>query len=121
VDLPALGRYATGICFADRATNGDCERQFAELAKECGLQVVCWRDVPVDSSKIGQMARSSEPLMRQVFLSGTATDEALNRQVGFTQPSLFKSPPPLFLMDHYQRRVRRLQSLRSIRVTQVWA
>ena len=81
VDLPPLGCYATGICFTDRQSNADCEAQFAALAKECGLQVLCWRDVPVDSSKIGLMARKSEPLMRQAFLSGTASGEALNRQV----------------------------------------
>lgn len=80
VELPPLGRYATGICFNDKASTAACEEQFAALAKECGLEVLCWRDVPVDSTKIGLMARKSEPLMRQVFVTGKASDEELNRQ-----------------------------------------
>lgn len=32
-------------------------------------QVLCWRTVPVDNTCIGEVARKSEPLMRQVFLT----------------------------------------------------
>lgn len=84
VELPAFGRYGTGICYTDAASRAQCEEHFARLAKECGLEVLCWRDVPVDSSKIGLMARKSEPVMRQVFLTGKATDDELNRQVSET-------------------------------------
>lgn len=81
MELPPFGRYTTGICFTDKASASACEQQFAQLAKEVGLEVVCWRDVPVDSTKIGLMARKSEPLMRQVFITGKAQDDELNRLV----------------------------------------
>lgn len=32
------------------------------------VQVLCWRDVPTDRSQLGDVARGSEPLMRQVFV-----------------------------------------------------
>lgn len=31
-------------------------------------QVLCWRTVPTDNSGIGEVARNSEPFMRQVFV-----------------------------------------------------
>lgn len=47
------------------------------------LQIICWRDVPTDSTTIGQVARKSEPYMRQVFVTGDQEFEELNRQVNF--------------------------------------
>ena len=37
--------------------------------------------MPTDSTKIGAVARKSEPYMRQVFVTGDQEVEALNRQV----------------------------------------
>ena len=46
------------------------------------LQVICWRDVPTDNTRIGQVAQKCEPYMRQVFVTGDQDDVNLERQVG---------------------------------------
>ncbi len=70
-ELPAAGSYATGIAFLPR----DPEHESAamagieKIAASEGLQVLGWRQVPVDSSMIGRQAADAEPSFRQVFLS----------------------------------------------------
>lgn len=81
IDLPAFGRYATGIFFLDKLHHQDIEKKFGELAESLDLKVLCWRTVPTNNSTIGQVARNSEPYMRQVFVTGESDDEQLTRQV----------------------------------------
>ncbi|XP_072941107.1 uncharacterized protein [Epargyreus clarus] len=82
IDLPPFGRYATGIFFLDKLHHQDIESKFQELAESLGLKVLCWRTVPTNNSTIGQVARNSEPYMRQVFVTGDIDDEnRLARQV----------------------------------------
>ena len=46
------------------------------------VQVLCWRTVPTSNAGIGEVARNSEPFMRQVFLVSDGLDEdTLKRQV----------------------------------------
>lgn len=63
--LPESGKYATGMLFLDKATASLAEETFASYAQKYGLKVVATRTVPVDTSCIGQVARSMEPLIRQ--------------------------------------------------------
>lgn len=68
IDLPTAGNYATGILFLDPITHIQAEERFEAIAVETDLQVLCWRDVPIDDNCIGEVAKSNEPLMRQVFV-----------------------------------------------------
>ena len=43
--------------------------------------MLCWRTVPTDNAGIGDVARNSEPFMRQVFVTGDQDEEILKRQV----------------------------------------
>lgn len=53
---------------------------------KCCLKVLCWRTVPTDNRSIGEVARGSEPFMRQVFLTGDQDDpNDLSRQVSVRQ------------------------------------
>ncbi|XP_018340972.1 PREDICTED: putative glutamate synthase [NADPH] isoform X1 [Trachymyrmex septentrionalis] len=81
IELPEFGQYATGILFLDKKTHKEAEAAFEKLAKECNLKVLCWRNVPTDSSQIGQVAKKCEPYMRQVFVTGDQDAEALKRQI----------------------------------------
>ncbi|KAM3961638.1 glutamate synthase [Aphomia sociella] len=81
LDLPAFGRYATGIFFLDKLHHQEIEKKFQELSESLGLRVLCWRTVPTNNTTIGQVARNSEPYMRQVFVTGDNEDEELARQV----------------------------------------
>lgn len=68
VDLLEKGKYATGIFFLDKKTAPHAEKRFEELAVEHGLKVLHWRTVPSDSSCLGEVAISTEPFCRQVFV-----------------------------------------------------
>ncbi|XP_012539553.2 putative glutamate synthase [NADPH] isoform X1 [Monomorium pharaonis] len=81
IELPEFGRYATGILFLDKNTHKQAETAFEKLAKDCNLRVLCWRDVPTDSTQIGRVARKCEPYMRQVFVTGEQDAETLKRQI----------------------------------------
>jgi len=73
IDLPAAGRYAAGNVFLP---TGDDAKQGMEIMERAvlteGLELLGWRDVPVDNSTIGVMARSVEPVVKQTdFCWGT--------------------------------------------------
>ena len=53
VDLPSLGKYATGIFYLDKNTHLEAQKDFTTLAESLGITVIHWRDVPVDHSAIG--------------------------------------------------------------------
>ncbi len=82
-DLPREGSYVAGTAFlphdpdqADRAA-----ARVEDLAKEEGLRVLGWREVPTDASMLGSRARSAMPSFRQVFLAGDGlADLSLDRQ-----------------------------------------
>lgn len=80
--MPEFGQYATGIIYLDQNTHVEAEKEFETLAASLGIKVIAWRDVPIDSSAIGIVARKSEPKSRQVFLSADNLDkDTLKRQI----------------------------------------
>lgn len=81
IKLPPLNQYATGIFYLDGKTQSDSEKDFTALAKSLGLNVLGWRTVPGDSNAIGAVARKSEPVSRQVFVTAIDTSDDLARRV----------------------------------------
>ncbi|XP_058126066.1 uncharacterized protein LOC131282547 [Anopheles ziemanni] len=81
VELPALGRYATGIFYLDKTTHEEAEKEFNSLAESLGIQVIYWRDVPTNQEAVGAVARKSEPMSRQVFVTSEVDEETFKRQV----------------------------------------
>ncbi|KRZ19459.1 Glutamate synthase [NADH], amyloplastic, partial [Trichinella zimbabwensis] len=69
VTLPSEGEYATGLIFFDRETYKKGKEFVNDIAAGCGLKVLCWRNVPVDSTALGKLARQTEPLIRQIFVT----------------------------------------------------
>ncbi|MGF1484739.1 MAG: glutamate synthase large subunit [Opitutales bacterium] len=69
-DLPNEGDYGAGICFLpkDKAQQENIQGRFEATAKELGLEILGWRDVPVDNSMLGKGSSSCEPHMRMVFV-----------------------------------------------------
>ena len=65
----------------DKDTHVEAEKEFDALAASLGIKVIGWREVPVDSNAIGVVARKSEPLSRQVFLTADLDKEALKIKV----------------------------------------
>ncbi len=69
--LPDEGQYAVGMVFLPRETDEYlmCEGIFENVIKEEGLNLIGWRDVPVDRNCIGYIAKGAEPLIKQVFIN----------------------------------------------------
>ena len=78
ITLPNDGAYGVGMVFLPR--NSDwrrrCEAAFEQVVSEEAVQLLGWRDVPVDSEAIGVQARRTEPSIRQVFIGRGALTEA---------------------------------------------
>ncbi|HEV3367658.1 MAG TPA: glutamate synthase large subunit [Acidimicrobiales bacterium] len=70
-DLPARGRYATGIAFLSRSGDeADAARSaIAKLAGEEGLEVLGWRDVPFNQASLGSISEAAMPSMHQLFVA----------------------------------------------------
>ena len=73
-DLPKVGSYAAGTAFL--ASDAPIAR-IEEIAKEEGLKVLGWRDVPVNSAILGNTAKSVMPIFKQLFVSGLKNESEL--------------------------------------------
>ncbi|MCM3331882.1 glutamate synthase large subunit [Kocuria palustris] len=69
-ELPAPGAYAVGSVFLPTGGRDEAQirAQMEEIAQEEGLEVLGWREVPVDDSAIGSAARSVMPYFVQPFV-----------------------------------------------------
>jgi glutamate synthase domain-containing protein 2/glutamate synthase domain-containing protein 1/glutamate synthase domain-containing protein 3 len=80
IDLPAPGRYAIGVCFLPRdpERRAVLEQVIEETVAAEGQRPVWWRDVPVDDRFVGEIARMSAPVIRQLIVeaSDDVPDEA---------------------------------------------
>src|SRR4051812_35389324 len=77
VELPEAGRYAVGMIFlpGHRGRRAEIETLVEDTVAGEGMQVLGWRDVPVDSSVPGPSARDVQPIIRQVFIATELTDQ----------------------------------------------
>ena len=68
--LPAAGDYGVGMLFLPRGCDerARVEELVTRIVHEEGQSLLGWRDVPTDSSALGDSARRGEPTMRQVFI-----------------------------------------------------
>ena len=73
-DLPAVGDYAMGQVFLpqDEAMRDACVKAFEDVTVAEGQEVLGWRDVPVDSSCLGESVKAQEPVIRQIFIKKAA-------------------------------------------------
>jgi glutamate synthase (NADPH/NADH) large chain len=73
-ELPPRGAYAAGIAFlpADEGERDDAVATIVLLAKEEGLKVLGWRDVPIAAEIVGEAARACMPFFRQLFVTASA-------------------------------------------------
>jgi glutamate synthase (NADPH) large chain len=71
VELPPAGSYAIGLAFlpADEADAATAVEQIEAIVADEDMRVVTWRDVPVDDTAIGSMARDIEPTFRHLIIA----------------------------------------------------
>ena len=85
ITLPQPGFYGVGLVFSSpdsiRAENG--RRILERIVAEEGQAVLGWRDVPTDNSSLGNTARASEPVIRQIFVgrANCVDEQAFERKL----------------------------------------
>ncbi len=83
--LPAPGEYGVGIVFlpVDPQERLLCEGIVERVVREEGLQVLGWRDTPIEGAAIGRVARASQPYIEQVFVgrSRGMSEDQLERKL----------------------------------------
>jgi len=74
IELPQVGEYGVGMAFFPKETalRLQCEGILERAAEEEGQKVLGWRDVPTDNRNIGETARGTEPIIRQIFIGKNA-------------------------------------------------
>jgi glutamate synthase (ferredoxin) len=70
-ELPVPGNYATGNIFLPQKQNQRefCISVFEENIKKQGLQLLGWRNTPVNRSIPGRIAMETEPFINQLFVA----------------------------------------------------
>ncbi len=69
-ELPKPKNYAVGMVFLPKKKNQRqyCAEIFEAEIKKQGLEVLGWRNVPVDTSNLGKIASQTEPKIKQLFV-----------------------------------------------------
>ena len=81
--LPPEGQFGTGLVFLpqDQSDATQCREILLEIIKEEGVKFIGFRDVPRDSTVIGDIARAAEPEIIQILLGGDIPQEELDRKL----------------------------------------
>lgn len=75
--LPDAGDYGVGMVFLplDPNTRYYCEGLFEKILKEENQKLIGWRTVPVNDKACGKSARSTMPIVKQVFVDRNGLDK----------------------------------------------
>jgi glutamate synthase domain-containing protein 2/glutamate synthase domain-containing protein 1/glutamate synthase domain-containing protein 3 len=72
--LPPAGQYGVAVCFLpreDAVRAAELEQLLVDTVEAEGQRVVCWRDVPLDLSHVGDTASAVAPLVRQLVVAAS--------------------------------------------------
>ena len=66
ITLPSIGEYAVGMIFFPKDKNKRLKliNLIEKVVDEEGQKIIYWRDVPVDSSVLGESVKSNEPCIK---------------------------------------------------------
>jgi glutamate synthase (NADPH/NADH) large chain len=80
IELPADGMYGVGMLFlpVDAEKRAAIEKELEAIVHAEGQQLLGWRTVPTDDTKIGQTAKESCPSIRQVFIGANGCSDSLS-------------------------------------------
>ena len=83
VNIPESGKFGTGLIFfpQDRKEAAICQDILTKYIKHEGLELIQYIDVAVDNSAPGEIAKLTEPYVRQVFVKSNLEQEALERKL----------------------------------------
>ena len=68
--LPETGNYAVGMLFlpVDPEERSFCEKTLLQAIADEGQIFLGWRGVPINGDDLGDTARASQPIIRQIFI-----------------------------------------------------
>ncbi len=77
--LPEEGTYGAGLVFLPRETKArkECESILRGAIKDEGLNVIDMVDVKVDSRVLGDISRSTEPYIKEIFVEGSFPEQEI--------------------------------------------
>lgn len=77
IPVPEKGRYGTGLIFLpkDELEAEICMVAISDLIEKEGLHLLAVRDIPVNSDILGDISKSNEPSIKQIFI----TSESLSQ------------------------------------------
>jgi glutamate synthase (NADPH/NADH) large chain/glutamate synthase (ferredoxin) len=76
-ELPPLGRYGVLMCFlpTDADARGRLESLLERSVQAEGQRLLGWREVPVDDTQTGEVARACRPVIRQLFVGAGPAEQ----------------------------------------------
>src|SRR5581483_8380833 len=71
IKLPGIGQYGVGMVFLPPSEPGReaINRLFEETIRDEGQRLLGWREVLTDNGALGATAKSSQPIIRQIFIA----------------------------------------------------
>jgi len=75
--------FGLGMVFLPRQQETDARRAIESLAPQTGLRCLGWREVPLESARLGSRALSSLPVIRQCFFAVAQPGADLERSLFF--------------------------------------
>ncbi|MDR1584713.1 MAG: glutamate synthase large subunit [Prevotellaceae bacterium] len=93
IPVPATGKYGTGLVFLPKNEKKAelCLNVIRENVEKEGLQLLAIRDIPVNSSILGEISSSNEPLIKQIFIVGCQNQNELERRLYIVRKKIEKS------------------------------
>ena len=79
IPVPEKGKYGVGMIFTPKDEKQKCIDIIKEQSAALGLNVTAIRDVPVNSSILGETALKTEPAVIQAIITPATADENLER------------------------------------------
>lgn len=83
IPVPGQGKYGTGLIFLPKNEEqaSFCILMLQSIVEQEGLKLLALRNVPVNSDVLGDISRSNEPTIKQVFIIGENCQEMLEKKL----------------------------------------
>lgn len=92
IPVPEKGRYGTGLVFMPH--NEESQQIILDIfereALALGLKLMAVRNVPTNNGQLGEVARSAEPAIKQIFVSDEETDDPIEIRLYLLRKSVEK-------------------------------
>jgi glutamate synthase (NADPH/NADH) large chain len=79
-DLPAPGAYGVGLAFlpTEPSARAQAKAAIEAIVADEGVELLGWREVPVDPTSLGATARAAMPAFEQLFLASSGGESGID-------------------------------------------